>query len=226
MPIALSLTTVFFLFILLLFIFNDFCVSLYGFLECRERRLQITFIIINIIIIIIIIILSLQILYSCNKNLYIQKTSKIIQKQSMTQQSEEAQEKGLTEAFPCPPVGLLHGGELNLPVQPQSVKQVGGATLRLTDDVEVRQAAQPVHFAVSVVQVSLEASPHVVTDCFEALRAQREQVPPIRVGAGLAQILGQPARVLDLGKEPLRNRGKQLWNGNEAIVPVIHTYKQ
>ena len=80
-------------------------------------------------------------------------------------------EKQITEAFPRPPVGLLHGGELDVPVQQQSVKQVGGAALGLTDDVEIRQAAQPVHLAVSVVQVSLEVSPQAVADCSEALGA-------------------------------------------------------
>ena len=55
-----------------------------------------------------------------------------------------------TEALPGPPMRFLDGRELDFWVQPQAVVEVGGATLGLPNDVEVRQAAEAEVFAVHV----------------------------------------------------------------------------
>ena len=126
----------------------------------------------------------------------------------------------LTEAFPGPPVWLLNGVEPDLRMQPQSLKQVGGATLGLADDVEVRQAAQTEHFSVPVVQVSVEVDLQLLTHGLEALWAQREEVPPVGVSAEVAWELLVPARALDARQEMARNYREQLQRQKNNKVSI------
>ena len=83
----------------------------------------------------------------------------------------------------------------------QSVKQVCGATLWLTNDVKVRQAAQAEVLAASAAHVLLEVGPQVVAHVFEALRAETEAVLPVWVRVQLTGELFIPAWALDTGQE-------------------------
>lgn len=87
----------------------------------------------------------------------------------------------LTKPFPGPPVWLLYCIEFDLWKHQQPLEQVCCATFWLADDVEVWQAAQPEQFAVFVMYMLREASPHVIADALEALGAQAEAVALVRV---------------------------------------------
>lgn len=57
---------------------------------------------------------------------------------------------------------LLESGELDVGVQPQSVVQVRGAALWLTNDIEIWKAPHAVEFATAVNQVFPESAPQVL----------------------------------------------------------------
>lgn len=90
------------------------------------------------------------------------------------------------------------------------MKQVRCAALWLSDDVEIRQAAQAKLLVASVVQMLVEVCLEVITQGFEALRAQSKEVPLVRVGDEPTGKLLIPARALDARQEPARNYREQL----------------
>lgn len=59
-------------------------------------------------------------------------------------------------------MGLFESGELYVRVQPQSVIQIRCATLRLANDIEIRQAPHAVELPITVKQVFLKSIPQVL----------------------------------------------------------------
>ena len=110
---------------------------------------------------------------------------------------------------------LLADAKADVGVHLQAVVQVRGATLGLTDDVEVRQAARAVQFTVPVKQVFPERVPQELEQRAEALR-ELVLVVPIRVRCDVPRVFLVPARVLEAGQELAWDHGKHLRRTNKT----------
>lgn len=115
-----------------------------------------------------------------------------------------------TKALPGPPMRFLDGGELDFRVQPQAVVEVGGAALRLPNDVEVRQAAEAEVLAVRVGQVAPESLAQRVEGGAEALGVEYVGVGQVGVGGVPAREFLVPTGAFTIGKKFVRDDGKHL----------------
>lgn len=105
---------------------------------------------------------------------------------------------------------LLESGELDVRVQPQSVIQVRGAALWLTNDIEIRKAPYAVELAATANQVFPESAPQVLEHGAEAPGVASVRVCPVRVRGGVPAVFLVPAGALDTGQEFTRDDGEHL----------------
>lgn len=105
---------------------------------------------------------------------------------------------------------LLESGELDVGVQPQSVVQVRGAALWLTNDIEIWKATHAEELAGAVNQVFPESAPQVLEHGAEAPGVASVRVRPVRVRGRVPNVFLVPARALDTRKKFTRDDGEHL----------------